>query len=78
MGNLNWLLRCKKKKRQKKVRKKKLKKKILSGTCKIEENVDDDFYISQRSDGTVAISFQRKSDSHISSSSSSRQLELRR
>ncbi|KAL0009457.1 hypothetical protein SO802_010959 [Lithocarpus litseifolius] len=45
---------------------------------KIEENVDDDCYISQRSDGTVAISSQRKSDSHISSSSSSRQFEDRR
>ena len=44
---------------------------------KIEENVDDDCYTSQRSDGKVAISFQRKSDSHISSSSSSRQSEDR-
>lgn len=44
---------------------------------KIEEYVDDDSYISQRSDGKVAISFQRKSDSHISSSSSSRHFEDR-
>lgn len=44
---------------------------------KIEDNVDDDCNISQRSDGKVAISFQRKSDSHISSSSSSRQFEDR-
>ena len=51
--------------------------KTVESAPKIEENVDDDCYISQRSDGKVAISFQRKSDSHISSSSSSRHFEDR-